>query len=96
MKELSVAASDAHDYDGRWRVFAVIVVGAFMAQLDLFIVDIAFPAIARSFPGVSASTLSWVLDAYAHSVPSSRAGEWCPRSATRISEADPTWEEWSC
>jgi EmrB/QacA subfamily drug resistance transporter len=58
-------ASDAHDYDGRWRVFAVIVVGAFMAQLDLFIVNIAFPAIARSFPGVSASTLSWVLDAYA-------------------------------
>jgi EmrB/QacA subfamily drug resistance transporter len=59
------ATGDSGTYERRWRVFAVIVVGAFMAQLDLFIVNIAFPAIARSFPGVSASTLSWVLDAYA-------------------------------
>jgi EmrB/QacA subfamily drug resistance transporter len=58
-------ATESRSYEGRWRVFAVIVVGAFMAQLDLFIVNIAFPAIGRSFPGVSASTLSWVLDAYA-------------------------------
>ena len=34
----------------RW-VFAVIAVGAFMAQLDLFIVNIAFPRFSESFPG---------------------------------------------
>ena len=48
----------------RW-VFAVIAVGAFMAQLDLFIVNIAFPAIHESFPGSSTASLSWVLNAYA-------------------------------
>jgi EmrB/QacA subfamily drug resistance transporter len=41
------------------------VLGAFMAQLDLFIVNIAFPSIARDFPGTSSSSLSWVLNAYA-------------------------------
>jgi EmrB/QacA subfamily drug resistance transporter len=45
--------------------FAVIAVGAFMAQLDLFIVNIAFPAIHQSFPGSSAASLSWVLNVYA-------------------------------
>ena len=46
-------------------MFAVIAVGAFMAQLDLFIVNIAFPAIEQSFPGSTPSSLSWVLNAYA-------------------------------
>ena len=46
-------------------IFAVIAVGAFMAQLDLFIVNIAFPAIEESFPGSTPSSLSWVLNAYA-------------------------------
>jgi EmrB/QacA subfamily drug resistance transporter len=43
----------------------VIAVGAFMAQLDLFIVNIAYPAIQHSFPGSTPSSLSWVLNAYA-------------------------------
>jgi EmrB/QacA subfamily drug resistance transporter len=49
----------------RWAVFAVVVLGAFMAQLDLFIVNIAFPAISADFPGTSSSALSWILNAYA-------------------------------
>jgi MFS family permease len=36
-----------------------------MAQLDLFIVNIAIPAMARSFGGSSLSGLSWVLNGYA-------------------------------
>src|SRR4051794_22662015 len=36
-----------------------------MAQLDLFIVNIAFPAIAETFAGSTPSSLSWVLNAYA-------------------------------
>ncbi len=49
----------------RWRIFTLTSVGLFMASLDLFIVNIAFPAIGQDFPGASLSDLSWVLDAYA-------------------------------
>jgi EmrB/QacA subfamily drug resistance transporter len=48
-----------------WRGFAVISVAVFVASLDLFIVNIAFPAIQADFPGASVSGLSWVLSAYA-------------------------------
>jgi EmrB/QacA subfamily drug resistance transporter len=46
-------------------VLAVLATVAFMAQLDLFIVNIAVPAMLRSFHGSSLSDLSWVLNAYA-------------------------------
>ena len=52
--------------DGR-RVTAVIGVlslAVFMSSLDLFIVNLAFPAIGRQYPGTSLSSLSWVLNAY--------------------------------
>jgi EmrB/QacA subfamily drug resistance transporter len=48
----------------RWQVLAVVVAGVFMAGLDLFIVNIAFPQIRASFGGVPLGTLSWVLNAY--------------------------------
>jgi EmrB/QacA subfamily drug resistance transporter len=38
---------------------------AFMAMLDLYIVNIAVPALAHSFPGSTLGSLSWVLNAYA-------------------------------
>jgi EmrB/QacA subfamily drug resistance transporter len=37
----------------------------FMASLDLFIVNIAFPDIQREFAGTSLADLSWILNAYA-------------------------------
>lgn len=49
----------------RWKVLMVTSVGVFMASLDLFIVNIAFPDLAADFPGTSLSGLSWVLNAYA-------------------------------
>jgi EmrB/QacA subfamily drug resistance transporter len=49
----------------RWVILAVLAAVAFMAQLDLFIVNIAIPAMAGSFGGSSLSGLSWVLNAYA-------------------------------
>jgi EmrB/QacA subfamily drug resistance transporter len=49
----------------KWRVTAIVSVGVFMASLDLFIVNIAFPAIARHFGDASLSSLSWILSAYA-------------------------------
>lgn len=48
----------------RWQVLAVVVAGVFMAGLDLFIVNIAFPQIQVDFAGTSLGALSWVLNAY--------------------------------
>ncbi len=49
----------------KWKVSIVVVAGVFMSSLDLFIVNIAFPAISKHFGAASFSTLSWVLSAYA-------------------------------
>jgi EmrB/QacA subfamily drug resistance transporter len=49
----------------RWKVLLVTSVGLFMASLDLFIVNIAFPDMAKDFSGASLPSLSWVLNAYA-------------------------------
>ena len=46
-------------------VLVIVCVGVVLVTLDLFIVNLAFPAIERSFGGTSLSTLSWVLNAYA-------------------------------
>lgn len=47
------------------RVLAVLSLAAFMASLDLFIVNVAFPDIGRDFHGAPLSNLSWVLNGYA-------------------------------
>jgi len=49
----------------KWQVTAIVCVGVFMSSLDLFIVNIAFPAIEADFGGTSLASLSWVLNAYA-------------------------------
>lgn len=49
----------------RWKVLVVTSVGLFMASLDLFVVNLAFPDLARSFGGASLRDLSWVLNGYA-------------------------------
>ena len=45
-------------------VFAVTALGAFMASLDLSIVNVAFPALERSFPTDPRATLAWVITSY--------------------------------
>src|ERR1700748_2122340 len=45
-------------------VVGVLSLAVFMSSLDLFIVNLAFPYIARQYPGTSLSSLSWVLNAY--------------------------------
>jgi EmrB/QacA subfamily drug resistance transporter len=59
----SPAADEGHP--ARWWIMAVLAAVAFMAQLDLFIVNVALPVIGRSYSGSSLSGLSWVLNAYA-------------------------------
>ena len=43
---------------------AVLGAVAFMAQLDLFVVNVALPAMGDTYSGASLSALSWVLNAY--------------------------------
>jgi EmrB/QacA subfamily drug resistance transporter len=47
------------------QVFAIVCVGIVLANLDLFIVNIALPKIAEDFPKASLEDLSWVLNGYA-------------------------------
>ncbi|MDE3044924.1 MAG: MFS transporter, partial [Acidobacteriota bacterium] len=47
----------------RW-IFVVTALGAFMASLDLSIVNVAFPALERAFAHDSRAALSWVLTGY--------------------------------
>jgi EmrB/QacA subfamily drug resistance transporter len=60
-----VVEAETIGFERRWRVLAVVVVGVFMASLDLFIVNIAFPQIHRDFHGTALGSLSWILNAYA-------------------------------
>jgi EmrB/QacA subfamily drug resistance transporter len=46
-------------------VFAVVALAVFLAALDLFIVNIAIPAIQGSFHGTTVADVSWVLNGYA-------------------------------
>ncbi|WP_051092594.1 MFS transporter [Jongsikchunia kroppenstedtii] len=50
---------------GAGTVLAILSLAAFMASLDVFIVNVAFDDIGRDFHGTSLSNLSWVLNAYA-------------------------------
>jgi len=46
-------------------ILAVLSFAAFMASLDVFIVNVAFDAIGADFHGTTLAQLSWVLNAYA-------------------------------
>ena len=59
------AAAPATRVSSPAAVLAVLSLAAFMASLDLFIVNVAFRAIGGDFGGTSLSDLSWVLNAYA-------------------------------
>jgi EmrB/QacA subfamily drug resistance transporter len=59
-----------HDADAPRRpspnlVLAIVCVGIVLANLDLFIVNVALPNIGRDFPNASLENLSWILNAYA-------------------------------
>jgi EmrB/QacA subfamily drug resistance transporter len=62
---VATAAPSADRESSPGAVLAVLSLAAFMASLDLFIVNVAFPEIGRNFAGSSLSDLSWVLNGYA-------------------------------
>jgi EmrB/QacA subfamily drug resistance transporter len=47
------------------QVLAIVCVGIVLANLDLFIVNVGLPNIARDFSGASLEDLSWILNGYA-------------------------------
>jgi EmrB/QacA subfamily drug resistance transporter len=47
------------------QVLAIVCVGMVLANLDLFIVNVALPNIAHDFPGAGLPRLSWILNGYA-------------------------------
>jgi MFS family permease len=47
------------------HVLAIVCAGIVLANLDLFIVNVALPDIARDFGGAALDDLSWVLNGYA-------------------------------
>ena len=54
-----------HGSRRRAVVFGVTALGAFMVSLDLSIVNVIFPALARAFPAETRASLAWVITAYA-------------------------------
>lgn len=61
----SVVSSDPPGPVRQGRVLLVLSAAAFMASLDLFIVNVAFDTIGHDLGNASLSDLSWVLNAYA-------------------------------
>jgi EmrB/QacA subfamily drug resistance transporter len=47
------------------QVLAIVCVGIVLANLDLFIVNVALPNIGNDFPGTTLESLSWILNGYA-------------------------------
>jgi EmrB/QacA subfamily drug resistance transporter len=47
------------------QVLAIVCIGIVLANLDLFIVNVGLPNIARDLAGASLENLSWVLNGYA-------------------------------
>ena len=47
------------------EVLTIVCAGIVLANLDLFIVNVALPDIARDFGGASLGSLSWILNGYA-------------------------------
>ncbi len=45
-------------------ILVVLCSAAFMAMLDVFVVNVAFNSIDAEYPGSSLANLSWVLNAY--------------------------------
>ena len=49
----------------RWAVLAVVSAAQFLVTLDLWVVNIALPALQRDFAPATLSEVSWILDVYA-------------------------------
>src|ERR1700679_136451 len=62
--EPSEAITPGSPASRRRLVFVVTALGAFMASLDLSIVNVAFPALEKAFSHDTRASLSWVITGY--------------------------------
>jgi len=79
MSSVDAMAASPAGHPLRWRTLAVTQLAAFMALLDVSIVNVALPSIERGL-SVSAGTAQWVVSGYALSfglalVPAGRLGD---------------------
>lgn len=83
----ALPAADADRDSGTRPTLTALVVltGVFLSSLDLFIVNIAFPSISKSFHGESLRSMSWVLSAYTIVFASLLvpAGRWADRAGRK-------------
>lgn len=61
----SQTASAVPSHTAARPIFLVMAAAVFVSNLDLFIVNVALPAMNEQFPGSTLSSLSWVLNGYA-------------------------------
>ena len=68
-----------------WAGLAVVAAAAFVATLDTMVLYVAFGDIRRSFPDVSAASLSWILSGYTIVIAAGMvgAGRWADRLGRR-------------
>src|SRR5271169_883713 len=64
MTELAEQAPPTPPDARRRAIFTVTALGAFMASLDLSIVNVAFPALQHTFSHDPRSSLAWVVTGY--------------------------------
>jgi MFS family permease len=68
-----------------WAGLAVVAAASFVATLDTMVLYVAFGDIRRSFPDVSAASLSWILSGYTIVIAAGMvgAGRWADRLGRR-------------
>jgi MFS family permease len=75
---LSVPVGTASEHPRRWHALTVSQIAAFMALLDVSIVNVALPSIQRDLD-VAPATAQWVISGYALTglalVPAGRLGD---------------------
>jgi EmrB/QacA subfamily drug resistance transporter len=62
---LAIGGATSRAFTKPWHVLAIVCAGVSLANLDLFIVNVALPEISRDFGGASLEDLSWILNGYA-------------------------------
>ena len=85
MSDSAMALPESRSVPRRGLSAVVVLTGVFVSSLDLFIVNIAFPDLAQSFPSASLADLSWVLSAYAIAFAAllMPAGRWADKSGLK-------------
>jgi MFS family permease len=75
-------------------VLAVVSAAQFLIILDLWVVNIALPALQRDFAPAALPDVAWILDAYAIVLAALLVPHY--RVADRTGRRPPSWPAWRC